>query len=75
MSAEDILGAMGEPNATGAPTPPPLERAEDSDFQYGTVSLLKPNQEVDDDVEDFDEVTYPNSKLCAVRIAFTKWIV
>ena len=64
MSAEDILGAMGEPITTGPSTPPPLESAEDGDF--GTVSLLKPNQLDDDvdDIDDFDEVGPNLSKLC-----------
>ena len=53
MSAEDILGAMGEPSATGASSPPPTESTEGTG--PGAVSLLKPNLQDQDD-DDFDEV-------------------
>ena len=53
MSAEDILGAMGEPSATDASNPLLAESADDSSL--GPVSLLKPNQ--DEDHDDFDEVS------------------
>jgi hypothetical protein len=51
MSADDILGAMGEPSATDASNPLLAESTDDSSL--GPVSLLKPTQ----DEDDFDEVS------------------
>ncbi|KAK2178222.1 hypothetical protein NP493_553g02000 [Ridgeia piscesae] len=55
MSADDILGAMGEPSATDASNPLLAESTDDSSL--GPVSLLKPTQDEDDfdELQDIDE--------------------